>query len=118
MKDSFIRKLSDYDGIVIAGAGLGHVSSTTKNALKELIESGIYVYMVTQTLYGRVNMNVYSTGRTLQEIGVQGNFNDMLPETAFVKLSWVMKREKRHEKITELMNENIAGEITEKTVLL
>jgi glutamyl-tRNA(Gln) amidotransferase subunit D len=118
MKDSFIRKLSDYDGIVIAGTGLGHVSSTIKNALKELIESGIYVYMVTQTLYGRVNMNVYSTGRALQEIGVQGNFNDMLPETAFVKLSWVMKREKRHEKITELMNENIAGEITEKTVLL
>ncbi|MEM4295321.1 MAG: Glu-tRNA(Gln) amidotransferase subunit GatD [Candidatus Anstonellales archaeon] len=114
MKESFLKKLSDYDGIVIAGAGLGHISTSLKKVLKELIDSGIFIYMTTQTIYGRVNMNVYSTGRELQEIGVRGNINDMTPETAFVKLSWAMKREKRHEKIDEIMNTNIAGEISER----
>jgi glutamyl-tRNA(Gln) amidotransferase subunit D len=114
MKESFIKKLYDYDGVVIAGTGLGHVSLKLKEALKELIKNGTFVYMTTQTLYGRVNMNVYSTGRELQNIGVKGNFNDMLPEVAYVKLCWVMKREKNHDRIAEIMDKNIANEISER----
>ncbi len=119
MKPSLISKYSEFKGIVLAGTGLGHVSVSGKNSLikelKELIDSGVQVVMTSQTINGRINMNTYSTGRKLQEIGVIGNFCDYTIESAFVKLSWVLAREKRREKVKELMEKNIAGEITERS---
>jgi glutamyl-tRNA(Gln) amidotransferase subunit D len=39
---------------------------------------------------------------------------DILPETAYVKLSWVLGQTKEMEKIREMMLTNYAGEITER----
>jgi glutamyl-tRNA(Gln) amidotransferase subunit D len=125
MKPKFIEKLSDYDGIVIAGTGMGHLPANVFGdklakpvlpALKELIASGIVVAMAPQTLYGRVDMNVYSTGRLLLEAGVIGNYCDWLPETAYVKLMWALGQEKKKEKVEALMLKNIAGEISERNL--
>ncbi|MFC2154140.1 Glu-tRNA(Gln) amidotransferase subunit GatD [Candidatus Altiarchaeota archaeon] len=112
----FIEKLVDgsVKGIVLEGTGLGHVSDSLFEPLKNAISSGVHVVMTSQTIWGRVNMNVYSTGRNLLEMGVIPG-EDMLSETAYVKLMWVLAREKKQEKVKELMLTNIVGEITKGT---
>ena len=39
----------------------------------------------------------------------------MLPETAYVKLGWVLGHTKDFDKVKEIMLTNIAGEITERS---
>jgi len=70
--------------------------------------------MTSQCIWGRVDMKVYSTGRDLLGLGVIPG-EDMLPETAYVKLMWVLRRAKSMEKISELMRMSIAGEITPRS---
>ena len=55
-------------------------------------------------------MNVYSKGRELQELGVISG-KDMLPETAFVKLSWLLGNYPKQ--VKELIGKNLRGEINE-----
>ena len=125
IKPRFVESLKNfYDGIVIAGTGLGHVPTNpfkdkfTKSlipALKSLIDSGIPVIMAPQTIYGRLNINVYTAGRLLKEIGVIGHNCDWLPEVALVKLMWILGKTKDMKKIKEMMLENIVGEISERS---
>ncbi|MEM4366588.1 MAG: Glu-tRNA(Gln) amidotransferase subunit GatD [Candidatus Anstonellales archaeon] len=121
-----VEKLSDKDGIVIAGTGLGHLPTNPfkiKGArsllepIKELISSGVHVFMSTQAIYGRVNLNVYTTGRLLKEAGVMGHLSDMTPETALVKLGWVLSQTKKREEVEKMMLSNLAGEMSERTEL-
>ncbi len=119
MKPEVLEAYKGYKGLVLAGTGLGHLAvSKLKSALKDLIDDGVYVYMTTQTLGGRVNMNVYSSGRELLSLGVRGNFNDMLPETAYVKLSWAIKHASSREELDRLMNTNLVGEMSERSLYI
>jgi len=113
-----------YDGVVIAATGLGHVSTNPSNdklsrslvpVLKDLINSGVPVVFAPQTINGRLNLNVYSAGRMLNEIGVIGHGCDWTPETALVKLMFVTGHVKEMDKIREMMLTNIAGEIGKRT---
>ena len=97
-------------GIIVEGTGLGHTSTDFVDAFKKATKDGIFIGMTSQCLFGRVNMNVYTTGRLLQEAGVTP-LEDMLPETALVKLMWVLAHETDLNKIRELMLTNFAGEI-------
>ncbi len=104
-------------GVVIEGTGLGHVpikNEEIRNVLEEYIDRDNIVFMTSQCLYGRVNMNVYETGVDLVDIGVIGNLHDMLPETAYVKLGWLLGNYDKEE-ARELMLENMRGEISERT---
>ncbi len=86
----------DFDGLVIEGTGLGHISINEEKEGKKILDAiktvakKIPVVMATQTIYGSVNMNVYSTGRKLVESGVLGNMNDLTAEGTFIKLAWVL----------------------------
>ncbi|MBI4144924.1 Glu-tRNA(Gln) amidotransferase subunit GatD [Candidatus Woesearchaeota archaeon] len=113
-----------WDGLVIAGTGLGHapiseIDAETKehpkifNAIKQLITAGTIVAMTTQTIYGQVDMNVYAPGRKLLDLGVLGNLADMHPETAFIKLAWLLSNYPAAE-ATRLYGVNIAGELSER----
>jgi glutamyl-tRNA(Gln) amidotransferase subunit D len=112
MESEIIDFLVDrgYRGIVLEGTGLGHVGEWLVESIRRAIEAGVAVVMTSQTLFGRVNMNVYSTGRKLLAAGVIPG-EDMLPETAFVKLSWVLARERDLKEVRRLMLTNLAGEI-------
>jgi len=109
-REEFERIVEWKDGVVIAGTGLGHVNEDWIPSIKRLTRQGIPVVMTTQCLYGRVNLNVYSTGRKLLKAGVIGG-EDMLPEVAWIKLMWVLANEKN---VEEAMKKNIAGEISER----
>ncbi|MBA4323461.1 MAG: Glu-tRNA(Gln) amidotransferase GatDE subunit D, partial [Odoribacter sp.] len=76
--DFFDYTVKNSKGIVIAGSGLGHVSS---DLIEIIRKAKIPIVMTSQCLNGRVNMNVYSTGRDLLNANVIPG-EDMLPETA------------------------------------
>ena len=109
--DDFMSIVEGKNGVVIAGTGLGHVNEKLIPCIEELTSRGIPVVMTTQCLWGRVNLNVYSTGRKLKKAGVISG-EDMLPETALVKLMWALG----HDDAIAIMKKNIAGEMTERSV--
>ena len=116
MKSDIIDCLIDlgYHGIVIEGTGLGHVPYTLLKSLKRAVDEGIPIVMTSQCIWGRINMNVYRRGVELLSIGVIPG-EDMLPETALVKLMWVLAQTRDLDKVRELMLTNIAGEINPRT---
>ena len=106
--DFFVDK--KYHGIVLEGTGLGHFPQRLISAIKRAVEEGIAVVMTSQCLFGRINMYVYSTGRLYLEAGVIPG-EDMLPEVAYVKLSWILAKTRDLNEVRKLMLTNIAGEI-------
>jgi glutamyl-tRNA(Gln) amidotransferase subunit D len=105
-----------YKGILLEGTGLGHTSDSLFDSIKKAADRGVALAMASQTLYGRVDMNVYSTGRRLLDIGVIP-CEDMSAETAYVKLMWVLGHTKDPEKVKKMMQENYAGEISDRTLI-
>jgi len=110
--DFFVDK--GYKGIVIEGTGLGHTPNEIIPTIERAVEEGAIICMTSQCLYGRVNLNVYSTGRKLLKAGVIP-CEDMLPETAYVKLMWVLGHAQSLEEVKKMMLTNYAGEITPYT---
>lgn len=104
-----------YKGIVIEGSGLGHVSADWIPSVARAVKHGIPVVMTSQCLYGTVCDRVYDTGRDLLQAGIiEGE--DMLPETALVKLMWVLGQTSDVEEVRSLMHESIVGEIKGRRV--
>ncbi len=103
-------------GIVLEGTGLGHVSRHLFDSLKKALKQDVPIFMSSQTIWGRVDMNVYNTGRDLLNLGVTP-LEDMISETAIVKLMWVAAQTKSAGKIREMMLQSIAGEITPRTLV-
>jgi glutamyl-tRNA(Gln) amidotransferase subunit D len=102
----------NFKGIVIEMSGLGHVNSSWVSKLKKLIKNGFIVCASAQTVYGRLNPRVYSTGRDLEKAGVI-YLEDMLAETALVKLGFVLGHRNWKGKVREKMLENFSGEFSE-----
>ena len=100
-----------YKGIVLEGTGLGHVGEVFFPAIERAVSEGRVVVMCSQCIWGRVNMDVYSAGRDLQRIGVIP-LNDMLAETALVKMMWAFGQEKDPEKVRKMMLKNVASEFS------
>jgi len=105
-----------YKGIVLEGTGLGHVSAEWIPSVARAVKQGIPVVMTSQCLYGTICDRVYDTGRDLLHAGIiEGE--DMLPETALVKLMWVLGQTTDMVEVRQLMHENIAGEIKGRRVI-
>jgi glutamyl-tRNA(Gln) amidotransferase subunit D len=108
-----------YKGFVIEGTGMGHVPTSAEKswipAIKKLIKDGIPVVIAPQTIYGRINTNVYTNLRILYNEAKAIPAEDMLPETAYVKLGFLLGHTKDLDKIREMMLTNIVGEITERS---
>jgi glutamyl-tRNA(Gln) amidotransferase subunit D len=110
-----------YKGIVIEMSGLGHVSTKRArlgwtNKIKEVQEKGLIICATSQCINGRVDPLVYSNGREIFETGVI-YLEDMLSETAFVKLGWILGHQewaKSKEIIKEKMLENFVGELNKR----
>ena len=109
--DALVEK--GYRGIVVAGTGLGHVNKPLFPALERAVASGVHVVMTVQTLWGYAQMYVYDTGRDLLDIGVVP-LDNMLPETALMKLSWVLGQTDDHDEVLRMMRDPVNGEITDR----
>jgi len=108
-----------YKGFVLEGTGMGHVPTSAEKSwiptIKKLIKDGIPVVIAPQTIYGRINTNVYTNLRILFHEAKAIPAEDMLPETAYIKLGWLLAHYKDIENIRKMMLTNIAGEITKRT---
>jgi len=121
MSNSFFEFLAkNYKGIVFEATGLGQMPTNLgkenlKNyeTLKKYIKKGGVVGITSQCLFGRVHPNVYSNLRRLSEIGCVF-CEDMLPETTFIKLSWLMGNHKDKKKVEDMLAENLRGEINKR----
>jgi glutamyl-tRNA(Gln) amidotransferase subunit D len=100
--------------IVLEGTGLGHVNSECVAAVGRFVKRGGLAAMTSQCISGRVNLNVYETGRDLIEAGVIP-LEDMLAETALTKAMWVLGNCRSPEEARRTLRENLAGEMTERT---
>ena len=113
--DYYIDK--GYKGLVIEAFALGHVPTNTINdkfswidPVKRARDEGIIIVFATQCLFGRVNPFVYSNGRIMEEMGVI-YAEDMLPEVAYLKLSWILGHTNDYFEIKRNMLSNMANEI-------
>ncbi|MBS3086335.1 Glu-tRNA(Gln) amidotransferase subunit GatD [Candidatus Pacearchaeota archaeon] len=110
-----------YKGIVLEMGGLGHVSTMRARKgwikkLRDVQKKGVIICAAAQTIYGRLDPLVYSNGRDIMKTGVI-YLEDMLAETALVKLSWVLGHKdwaKNKEKIKEMMLTNMANELNDR----
>ena len=100
-----------YRGIIIVGTGLGHVNKELYPALVRAKEKGVHVFMTVQTIWGYVHMFVYDTGRDMMAKGVIPSGN-MLPEVAWVKLSWILGQTNDPYKVRQMMMTPVNDEIT------
>ena len=107
--DALVEK--GYRGIVIAGTGLGHVNKPLYPALRRAVEAGVHVVMTVQTLWGYAQMYVYDTGRDLLDAGVVP-LDNMLPETALMKLGWVLGHTHEPAEVSAMMRTPICHETT------
>lgn len=124
MYTSEFEAYKGFDGLVLECTGLGHlpineIDEFTKEhakiaeTIKKLTQAGTIIAATTQTIYGRIDMNVYSTGRKMQELGIIGNNTDMTPETAFIKLAWLLSNAPK-DKVKGSYGTNLVGEISER----
>jgi glutamyl-tRNA(Gln) amidotransferase subunit D len=102
-------------GILLEGSGLGHISKYCFDAVKNAVENGVVVALASQCIWGRVNMNVYDTGRDLLSFGVVP-LDDMFPETGLVKLMWALGQTNDIKEAKNLLKNNIAGEFSPRTL--
>jgi glutamyl-tRNA(Gln) amidotransferase subunit D len=116
--DYYIEK--GYKGVIIEGTGLGHMAVSTAhkeynwlNAIRKATDKGMIVGITSQCIYGRVNSKVYRNARLMHDAGAV-YCEDMLPETAYVKLGFLLGNKSRDDSRL-LLNKNMRGEITERT---
>jgi glutamyl-tRNA(Gln) amidotransferase subunit D len=114
--DYYLKK--GYKGIVLAATALGHVNTWTKLSLipylKKFYDRKIPVFITTQTLYGRVNPYVYTNLRKVSFEAKGIYLEDILPETAYIKLGWVLGQTGDYAKAVEMMKKNYKGEFNSR----
>lgn len=107
-----------FKGLVLEATGLGQAPTNIPEhlpnyeALKKFIAQGGVVALTSQCIWGRVHPDVYTNCRRLSDIGVVF-CEDMLTDTAFVKLAWLLAN--KPQQVKELLAKNLRGEISERT---
>lgn len=118
-------KKQNYNGLIIEGTGLGHMpvnsfDDKTQHHEKILetiseIAEDTMVVMASQTINGRIDMDVYDAGYKIQEAGVI-SAQDMHPELAYVKAMWVLANTESIEEARKTFQENLQNEINDRTL--
>jgi glutamyl-tRNA(Gln) amidotransferase subunit D len=100
-----------YKGVILEVSGLGQVPGKESEfnwlpKIKKAISSGMTICATAQTIFGKLNPNVYSSGRDLQKTGIIF-LDGMTSEAALVKLGWVLghKTWDPKEKMLDVFNE-------------
>ncbi|KAG0252526.1 hypothetical protein DFQ27_008018 [Actinomortierella ambigua] len=100
-------------GVVLETYGAGNAPSARQDliaALKEACDRGVVIVNCTQCKRGLVT-NVYQTGKVLYDAGVVPG-NDMTPECALTKLSYLLGHNLSVDKVREMMTKSLRGELT------
>lgn len=101
-------------GIVIEAFGTGNIPSRDGkifNVLERASKEGIIIVVCTQCLKGSTYVGAYEAGRVLLDAGAVSGY-DMTAEAAVTKLYYLMSKGYEQDKIKQLMQTDIRGEVT------
>ena len=98
-------------GVILETFGTGNAPTADWfiNLLADTIERGITVVNVTQCVGGGVAMELYETGKRLQQVGVLSG-HDMTTEAAVTKLMLLLGNCEQKEQVVQGMLESKSGE--------
>ena len=105
------QALAGADGAIVEGTGLGHVP-TEGGILDAIRRAGKPVVLVSACWQGGVKLGGYDVDSEILAVDNIVPGGDMTPETALVKLMWVLGRERALDRVKARMQEPIAGELT------
>ena len=108
LNNSEISCFKSFDGLVIQTTGIGHVPEKSIDEIKKL---KMPKAIVTQSIFGNVNLDIYSTGRKLKPY-VIGDKLDLTLETAYIKLAWLLSNYPKQ--VNEMFGRNLRGEINDR----
>jgi len=108
--------LAGADGAVVEGTGLGHVA-TDGELLETIRRAGKPVALVSACWEGGVHLGGYDVDHEILAVENIVPGDDMTPETALVKLMWVLARERALDRVRARMQEPIAGELTRRRAI-
>lgn len=97
--------------LITFGAGNVPTMPWFLNALSDSVKSGKVIVNVTQCDKGKVNMNLYSNGRALKDIGVIGG-SDITSEAALAKLMYLKEKNLSLDELKEQFSTPLRGELT------
>ncbi|MDJ0780942.1 MAG: asparaginase [Desulfosarcinaceae bacterium] len=101
-------------GVVLETYGVGNGPSSDGDlleAIRAASRRGVLIVNCTQCLQGRVRMGAYATGAALEKAGVISGF-DLTTEAALAKMICLFSRNLSQERIIDLMQTPLAGEMT------
>lgn len=105
---------SGIKGIVIEGYGSGNIPTERRNLVKVIqkaTDTNIPIVITTQCALGASWVYLYEVGAKALEAGaIPGQ--DILSETALVKLMWILGQTTKIDNVKTMMKTNYAGEIT------
>ena len=99
--------------VIIETFGCGNAPSRDwfLDIVRESSSRGKILFNVTQCPKGRVNMDLYATGRALKNAGVLSG-SDITTESALGKLFFLMGNNDDNEKVKELLELDLRGEMS------
>ncbi|MFI3322411.1 MAG: type I asparaginase [Rikenellaceae bacterium] len=100
-------------GVILESYGSGNAPQHEWffEELSEAIDRGVVIVNITQCSEGRVNMELYDTGKRLGKIGVISG-EDLTVESALTKLMFLLAQELPHKVLLERLVEPLRGEMS------
>jgi L-asparaginase len=101
-------------GLVIEAYGAGNGPADDREflaAIERAVDQGVVVVVVTQCVRGSVQPGAYATGSALLNAGAVPGY-DMTPEAALTKLAVLLSQDLDTAAVNELMQRDVAGELT------
>ena len=101
-------------GLVIEAFGAGGIQFIRRDFVSKLQDAynkNIPVVVCSQCLYEASNFNIYQVGKKALSVGVIEAY-DMTTEAAITKLMWALGQTDKIDKIKEIFEQNLAGEIS------
>ena len=104
-------------GIVIEGFGLGNMplhNNAVERAIKYANSMNVPIVVTSDCVLGEYWKEIVEAevGSRIKRLKIIHAY-DMLPETAYVKLMWVLGQTRKYEEVKKMMQKNYVGEITE-----
>ena len=117
LREQVLRAMLSIEGlraVVLETYGAGNAPTAPEfiRAVREAVARGLLVMNVTQCSGGRVAMELYETGRQLQEAGVICG-HDITTEAAIAKLMYVLGQNLPAERTQRLLRHALRGEFTD-----